>query len=164
MSAHQLLATSLSTDFSTFTRNLGLASVQNQKLSPFIPLLVEADCFFTAETAGLAEGVKKIVGKNCEVSLMAFVEQIHQNQARALLRAYELALRDQGCSPATIRNYRSDIVQFFNFAHISTAEQTLSKPKVQLFLKSQRQKELKASSIARKLASITLFQNFVKSL
>ncbi|MFH1967355.1 MAG: site-specific integrase, partial [Patescibacteria group bacterium] len=86
-----------------------------------------------------------------------FVSQYPPYQTSVFLNEYLLALSEDNCSPATIRNYRSDISQFMNHIGATELDRLLQKPKVVEFLKYQLKKDLKQSSIKRKLSSITQF-------
>lgn len=89
--------------------------------------------------------------------LVQFVKQFQPVQTNTYLHEYLLALRHDGCSDSTIRNYRSDIKQFIEFTDVDTVKELFIKPKLVKFVKSQLEKGLKTSSITRKVASITQF-------
>ncbi|NMA29518.1 MAG: site-specific integrase, partial [Candidatus Pacebacteria bacterium] len=78
------------------------------------------------------------------------------------LNNYLLAVKDTGCSTATIRNYKSDIKQFLDFLGENNLDGLRSKPKLLAFAKYQREKGLKDSSIKRKIVSIGQFKNWLK--
>ncbi len=98
-----------------------------------------------------------------ETLVMQFVEHFPPFQASTVLHKYLFALQESGCSSATIRNYRSDISQFFAFHTTTELQQLMTKPKVLEFLIDQRHKNLKLSSIRRKLSSITQFAQWLES-
>ncbi|NLG06644.1 MAG: site-specific integrase, partial [Candidatus Pacebacteria bacterium] len=79
------------------------------------------------------------------------------------LNDYLLAVKNTGCSAATIRNYKSDIKQFLNFLGESNLDALGSKPKLLAFAKYQREKGLKDSSIKRKIVGIGQFKNWLKA-
>jgi len=83
-----------------------------------------------------------------------FVTNFPPHQANVLLHQYLLALKHDGCSEATIRNYRSDIKQFMAFHNATELTEIITKPKVLEFLHHEKDKHLKLSSIKRKLVSI----------
>lgn len=90
-------------------------------------------------------------------ALMLFVQKYPPHQTNVFLHEYLLALKDEDCSSSTIKNYRSDINQFFGFVNETEVQKVFTKPKVELFIASQAQKGLKESSIRRKLVSIIQF-------
>ncbi|HQL11322.1 MAG TPA: site-specific integrase, partial [Candidatus Woesebacteria bacterium] len=92
---------------------------------------------------------------NSEIS--AEPENANDNSAKEIqkhLNSYLLAVKNTGCSAATIRNYKSDIKQFLDFLGENNLEALGSKPKLLAFAKYQREKGLKDSSIKRKIVSI----------
>lgn len=78
------------------------------------------------------------------------------------LKDYLLAVKHTGCSNSTVRNYRSDINQFIEFAEIEELGELGNKPKLLAFAHYQREKGLKESSIKRKLTSVTQFKIWLK--
>ncbi|HPR13853.1 MAG TPA: site-specific integrase, partial [Candidatus Woesebacteria bacterium] len=100
---------------------------------------------------------------NSEIS--AEPENANDNSAKEIqkhLNSYLLAVKNTGCSAATIRNYKSDIKQFLDFLGENNLEALGSKPKLLAFAKYQREKGLKDSSIKRKIVSIGQFKNWLK--
>jgi hypothetical protein len=89
--------------------------------------------------------------------LALFFEQIPKLLTRLQLQEFVLALKESNCSISTIKNYRSDIGQFLDFAQDSDLATLLTKPKINSFVRYQKQKGLKQSSITRKLKSIAQF-------
>lgn len=87
---------------------------------------------------------------------------IQEQKKDDLLKKYLKSLSNEHCSSATIRNYRSDIQQFFEFVDDDSLEKILKKAKLNAFLSYQKQKGLKESSIKRKLASITQFSLWIQ--
>ncbi len=83
-------------------------------------------------------------------------------QANEALEKYLLALKHNNCSPATIRNYKSDIKQFCDFSENDNLEIILTKPKLQAFIESQKAKQLALATIKRKLISIAQFSLWAK--
>ncbi|KKU82765.1 MAG: hypothetical protein UY10_C0024G0001, partial [Microgenomates group bacterium GW2011_GWA2_47_8] len=89
--------------------------------------------------------------------VLQFVEHFPPFQASTILHKYLFALQESGCSPATIRNYRSDIGQFFTFHGQHELTSIMTKPKVLEFLVGEQAKQLKLASIKRKLISLNQF-------
>ncbi|HYD34822.1 MAG TPA: site-specific integrase [Vitreimonas sp.] len=89
--------------------------------------------------------------------LSEFVRSISSRQIGVTLYLFELALIKGNCSKATVRNYRSDINQFFDFCQTTEVSEALTKPKLQAFEQHQSLKGLQPSSIKRKVSSITQF-------
>jgi len=84
------------------------------------------------------------------------------NDVQKHLKTYLLAVAKTGCSSSTIRNYRSDINQFLDFADSNDLNDLRNKPKLLAFAHYQREKGLKENSIKRKLISITQFKIWLK--
>ncbi len=78
-------------------------------------------------------------------------------QIEASLINFLTALSSQHCSSATIRNYRSDIRQFYKFMEIEELEDLFTRQSLKDFVLAQHGKGLKDSSVTRKIASITQF-------
>ncbi len=78
-------------------------------------------------------------------------------QIEAGLINFLSALSSQHCSGATIRNYRSDIRQFYKFMEIEELEDLFTRQSLKDFVLAQHDKGLKDSSVTRKIASITQF-------
>ena len=74
-----------------------------------------------------------------------------------VLNQYLTTLKYNSASDATIRNYRSDIKQFAAFIRENTLEKLLVLNNLKRFALSQKEKGLKATSVQRKLTSITQF-------
>ena len=88
------------------------------------------------------------------------------NQTKAIeknLNTYLLAVKNNACSAATVRNYKSDIKQFLDFLGEENLDGLGSKPKLLAFAKYQREKGLKDSSIKRKIVSIGQFKSWLKT-
>ncbi len=90
-------------------------------------------------------------------TLTQFVQSHPPYQTNVFLHAFLLALKDDGCSSSTIRNYRSDISQFLSFSNQTEVANAITKPKVAEFVAYQRSKGLQDSSIERKLKSLNQF-------
>ena len=84
------------------------------------------------------------------------------NDVQKHLKDYLLAVAKTGCSPSTIRNYRSDINQFLDFTESKDLNDLRNKPKLLAFAHYQKDKGLKESSVKRKLVSITQFKIWLK--
>ena len=89
--------------------------------------------------------------------LIQFVNQYHLTQTAIALQSYLLALKNNHCSPATIRNYRSDIAQLIIFSSARTLNQLLTKTEVLKFLKFCLQQDQSHSTVKRKISSIVQF-------
>lgn len=97
-------------------------------------------------------------------SKLLFTQQ-EQNTSKLVgsyLERYLLAVKADGCSSSTIRNYRSDIKQFFEFVRFDEIEALRSKPKLLAFAQAQKDKGLAEASIKRKLTSLTQFKLWLK--
>lgn len=92
----------------------------------------------------------------------AFNRPNRSNNVQEYLKDYLLAVSKTGCSNSTIRNYKSDINQFFEFSENQSIEELRNKPKLLAFAHYQRDKGLKESSIKRKLVSLTQFKIWLK--
>jgi hypothetical protein len=84
-------------------------------------------------------------------------EDFSSAQIEAALINFLETLSNQNCSNATIRNYRSDIKQFYKHAQLEEIKEIFSKKVLKDFVLFQKQKGLKDSSVTRKIASITQF-------
>ena len=89
--------------------------------------------------------------------VIQFVKTYPPLQTAVFLRQYLLAVASNGCSPSTIKNYRSDINQFFVFCKISEIEKILVKPKVLTFLRNEYVGGASSATLKRKLSSLTQF-------
>ncbi|PIR63589.1 MAG: hypothetical protein COU64_03990, partial [Candidatus Pacebacteria bacterium CG10_big_fil_rev_8_21_14_0_10_40_26] len=96
-------------------------------------------------------------------ALMMFVQKYPPYQTSVFLHEYLLALKADNCSSSTIKNYRSDINQFVSFTNETEVEKAFTKPKAELFIAAQANKDLKESSIRRKLVSIVQFSLWLQA-
>jgi len=89
-------------------------------------------------------------------------ESKQSNDVQKYLKDYLLAVAKTGCSSSTVRNYKSDIKQFLDFLENPDLNDLRNKPKLLAFAHYQRDKGLKASSVQRKLVSISQFKIWLK--
>ncbi|NCO12624.1 site-specific integrase, partial [Candidatus Pacearchaeota archaeon] len=89
-------------------------------------------------------------------------EDFSSAQIEAALFNYLEDLSNQNCSSATIRNYRSDIKQFYKHSQLKELNEIFSRSVLKKFLTYQKQKGLKDSSVTRKKASINQFALWAK--
>ena len=89
-------------------------------------------------------------------------EKSRSDKIQKHLKNYLLAVKSDGCSQSTVRNYRSDINQFLDFLENPTLSELGSKPKLLAFALYQREKGLKDNTVKRKLVSITQFKAWLK--
>ena len=78
------------------------------------------------------------------------------------LNEYLTVLTYNSAAEATIRNYRSDVKQLAYFAKAKTLSQLLTLENLKQFALSEKKKGLKATSIQRKLVSITQFATWAQ--
>jgi len=124
-----------------------------------INLLTSLKSVFSTKRSGRDGKKKKSPSLNhANTNLLANqLTKLPDYQITSLLKNYLQALKDDQCSSATIRNYRSDIKQFIDFIGGENIEKILTKPKLNAFETYQREKGLKEASIRRKVTSITQF-------
>jgi hypothetical protein len=79
------------------------------------------------------------------------------NSSHKVLENFLLSLEVDNHSPATIKNYKSDISQYFEFNQSSDLDKIITQEKITEFVVAQRKAGLKPSSIKRKMTSITQF-------
>ncbi|MBP7875486.1 site-specific integrase, partial [Candidatus Woesebacteria bacterium] len=95
--------------------------------------------------------------------LIRFVRTHSLHQRDVLLDGYVLALKARGCSKATIRNYLSDIRQFFSISDEKHVESLLTETVLQKFVAQQENAGLATSSIRRKLTTAAQFAKWLRS-
>lgn len=163
MTAHQIYITSIINAFSAFLKLRAVADdVREQSTLLLLHFLNEKQDFQAWEISELQAFLEKpaVVSQfsvEPKQHVMQFVKYYPPYQANVMVHEYMLALQAEGCSPSTIKNYRSDINQFLQYSHQTLIKDAIQKPKVVKFLKYQHQKSLKKSSVRRKLVSITQF-------
>lgn len=86
-----------------------------------------------------------------------FLNQFPASQIEVALPKFVLALKLNKCSNSTVRNYRSDISQFFTFCRTSIVTVGLTKNQIAAFERFQDQNGLQPSSIKRKTSSLQHF-------
>lgn len=74
-----------------------------------------------------------------------------------LVSEYLLTLEIDGHSEATIKNYKSDLLQFLHFSNKTELNSIFTQDEVSNFVVAQRKVGLKPNSIKRKITSITQF-------
>lgn len=79
------------------------------------------------------------------------------HQIERAIEDYVLALKLSHCSPATIRNYKSDIKQFCDFGRETELSKIFTKPKLLEFAQAETDRGLQSSTVKRKLVSIAQF-------
>jgi len=97
-----------------------------------------------------------------ESILIQFVNEFPPHQRVVFLHEFLLALKEDNCSKATIRNYKSDINQFLSFINKNNLKIIFTKPKLDSFYRYQKQKNLSDNSIKRKFSSIIQFALWLK--
>ena len=95
--------------------------------------------------------------------LIQFINEYPPYQTNVFLQEFLLALKKDGCSNSTIKNYRSDISQFIDFCEEIEIESLLTKTKLDNFYRFQKEKRLKDSTIKRKFSSIVQFGIWMKT-
>ena len=163
MPAKQRYLTSLHQSFATFlTQNYVSGEIARQAQNIYLKLLGWKDDYdlwsveeierFLAETQ-----INTPISSQVKSLLIQFVKDFPPHQANIFLHQYLLAVKGNDCSPATVRNYRSDIRQYVRFSGTGKLEVLFTKPKLAKFVHQQLDKGLKKSSITRKLSSIAQF-------
>lgn len=171
MQGTETLKTGILSRFSTYAR---AHNVSGANAEPISEEDIESAAIIVRETleilenkhfsaniqpAELASEVGQRVGLSAALNQLVFhfFSDNHLSQANIVLLRYVLALKNDGCSISTIKNYRSDISQFFASSGETALLKMVTKPKLQAFLAGQKAKGLAHSSIRRKLVSITQF-------
>jgi len=95
--------------------------------------------------------------------LIQFVNEYPPHQTNVFLQEFLLALKKDGCSNSTVKNYRSDISQFIDFCDENEIESLLTKTKLDNFYRYQKENKLKDSTIKRKMSSIVQFGIWLKA-
>jgi|GEM_PF-4289692 len=83
-------------------------------------------------------------------------------QINEAIEEYVLALKLNHCSRSTVRNYKSDIKQFCEFANENSLNSILTKPKLLEFAQAETDRGLQPSSIKRKLIGIAQFSAWAR--
>ena len=163
MSAHSTYFSTLIALFAAFARKHAVSDQQSAAatvlLSDFLSSTPSTD-HWTAETLKLfvtSHPAGQAYDKAAVALVSSWFSQYPPHQSNVAAQQYLLALKADNCSDSTIKNYRSDIGQFLQFVGQSELETAFQKPKVIAFLRYQRQKGLKRSSVRRKLVSLTQF-------
>jgi hypothetical protein len=166
MPAHSRYLSSLQLLFSTALRDWQVdgvtATAAKAQLRQLLAKLPQ-DGSAQTSTALIALAEQSPLTPAVDELIRDFTRTFSVDQSSCFLNEFLLALKADGCSPATIRNYRSDISQFLSFANFQPIEKSLNKPKLAEFVLSQREKGLKDGSIERKLKSIHQFGNWLVS-
>ena len=169
MTAHELYLTGVMESFSTFCANTGVVYADRKTTSIQLLTLLQA---VSTKTGYLNDPVKlleetikttQLDFKATEL-LIKFFESQPPHQTTVLLRQFLLSLTAVGCSYSTIKNYRSDINQFFNFALSTDLNAILVKPKLQQFITQEHQNGSSFATIKRKLSSITQFSIWLEQV
>ena len=146
--------------FSTFVDRFNLAAREKQALMSFIQAYLDqkSDLATWSEADITAYAQKHPQVQPAHVQIFSrFIHRYPPSQISFSLHRYLLALRAEDCSDSTIRNYRSDITQFCDFAQIKDLSELLTKSQITKFIRHEEQKGLLSSSVRRKLASICQF-------
>ncbi|MBT3249409.1 MAG: site-specific integrase [Candidatus Pacebacteria bacterium] len=163
MPAKQRYLTSLHKSFSAFlTQNYITGDIARQAGNLYLKLLGWKTDYTTWSIKEVNQFLTETqintpVSPQVQSLLTQFVKDFPPHQANIFLHEYLLAVKRDGCSPATIRNYRSDIRQYVRFSATGELKTLFTKPKLAEFVGYQLEKGLKESSITRKLSSISQF-------
>jgi hypothetical protein len=87
--------------------------------------------------------------------------QIKPLDHAALLEKYLRGLQKAGSSPATVRNYRSDISQFLSSIDANQLNLTTRNEAVDKFITGQREKNLSPATLRRKLVGVNQYLDWV---
>ncbi|MBP9819915.1 phage integrase N-terminal SAM-like domain-containing protein, partial [Candidatus Woesebacteria bacterium] len=165
MFAQPAYLSSIFVSFSTFLSQRGVFDRAAHEATLALAAVVEHKTDWTLwNLERLAEFWQSPIGASHQSSaqalVTAFIKSYPPTQTNVFLHEFCLALKSNGCSYSTIKNYRSDIGQFAQFGAETELTKLITKPKVILFLRQQLGAGLKHSSIRRKLVSIQQFANW----
>ena len=104
--------------------------------------------------------------------LTAFIDKFNTNhtnitdskslkQYQELLDAYLHYLEKKNFSPATVKNYKSDLQQFLKYAGNKLTDLNISKDIIDGFINYQQELDSRKSTLRRKLSSINSFRNWL---
>ena len=169
MSAQELYITGLLESFSTFCEQNGVPSVVFQEAQLGLVSLLKS---VQTKNWHLNDTSKFLLefDKNTQVSpaakalVIQFVKDYPPLQTAVFLRQYLLALTNNGCSLSTVKNYRSDINQFFVFCKNNDLELIFVKPKALSFLRKEQTDNASSATLKRKLSSLTQFGNWLTDI
>ncbi|MBU1967361.1 site-specific integrase, partial [Patescibacteria group bacterium] len=162
MPAAQRYLTNLHKNFSTFlTQNYVTGETARQAETLYLKLLDWKSDYTHWDVTEIEKFLREMVNititPQVRVLLTQFVKDFPPHQANVFLHEYLLAVKQNDCSPATVRNYRSDIRQYVRFTQTGQLADLFTKPKLAEFVAYQLEKGLKESSVTRKLSSISQF-------
>ena len=162
MPAKNRYLTSLFSSFSTFLENSLLTPLQKSLaldlVKDFTTGKINLEEWSSQTQAELLKFCQqKQINSSVTQVIGEYFTQYPPYQTNVFLYEYLLALKSNGCSPSTIKNYRSDISQFFNLIGEKQISKAIVKPKIEIFLKYQQESELQKSSVSRKLKSLNQF-------
>ncbi|MBD3279488.1 MAG: hypothetical protein GF390_02125, partial [Candidatus Pacebacteria bacterium] len=159
-----LYFTSILQSFSTFLANHDVPATQQLAAKEiFTHYLKQKKHWQAWEPAAIKQFCQQQQAPSSLTSLLTqFVTKHPPYQTAVFLHQFLLALKKDGCSKATLRNYKSDIKQFFKFTQQQHLKEIISKPKLQAFARYQAKKGLKSSTITRKFSSLIQFALWLK--
>jgi hypothetical protein len=182
VTAHSRYITSILTTFSTFLENFEVSELDAAQIYTKTELKLAAQELLVEfldwkqefetwqlekvqqflETRRIAPEGMTAVQNAAAPLLLNFVRDYPPFQTEVFLHEFLLALKKDDCSKSTIKNYRSDISQFIEFADENKISALLTKPKLDDFYRYQKEKGLKRSTIKRKFSSIVQFGLWLK--
>ncbi|MBP7768374.1 hypothetical protein KA082_00870 [Candidatus Woesebacteria bacterium] len=169
MSAQEVFITGIFDSFSTFCLQNGISAEVSREASVLLLSLLRIAgntkrAKISSDTLTTLLNEQTTHSTHAKEAILRFFARYPISQASVLIRQFVLALASTGCSSSTIRNYRSDINQFFVFANNFELDNTLVKPKLEQFVLNENQNGSSIATIKRKLSSLTQFSLWLEEV
>ncbi len=167
MPAHSAYLTTILNAFSTHVGTIELSQQHQREARAALERYLAQKSDFTRWEPGEIESflnrTEKALAKESREAIVGFIKSRSLFQTTLYLDEYLEDLEKQGAAETTVRNYRSDLRQYLEFARASDVTHLLTKPKVSAFVYHQQQKGLKNSTLSRRLASMDQFGRWLVS-
>lgn len=162
MSAQEHYISGVLETFSTFCEKQGVSlDIQKDATLALLELLhtLKTSNWTEKNTNHIFEKVQRStqVSSQSIAILIEFVQKYPPLQTNIFLRKFLLALIADNCSKSTLKNYASDINQFFAFCQNSDLTKVITKPKLLSFLKHEAERGSLYATAKRKLVSLNQF-------
>ncbi len=151
--------TSIIETFSTYLESLNVSTALGEETTvSFIKFLQHKKDYSSWTMSELEKFIEtEKLGSNTAILIRRYIENFTPFQTDIFLHQFLGSLKFENKSSSTIKNYRSDISQFISLVEAKKITALFSQENIKKFVKDQFSKNLKASSVKRKLISIAQF-------
>ena len=165
MTAQAKYITSIIETFSTYLESLNVsAKLSEETTVSFVKFLQQKKDYNSWTMSELERFIEtEKLGANTAILIRRYIENFTPYQVDIFLHQFLGFLKAENKSSSTIKNYRSDISQLISLVGVNKITSLFTQENIKKFVKDQFSKNLKASSVKRKLVSIAQFSAWAEN-